>query len=179
MTAMTLIQTVTVGSAGQAAIDFTSIPATFTDLYVALSIRSSAGGAVDFMKMEFNNDTTASNYTARTLYGSGSGNASGFNISPGNFTADFNASTSTASTFSSFAAYIPNYRSSSAKHRSVDHVSENNATTAYQMLVAGLWSGTAAITSIKFSLGGANFVEHTSASLYGILAGSSGGVVVS
>lgn len=174
----TLIQTVTVGSGGQAAIDFTSIPATFTDLYVALSIRSSAGGSVDFLKMEFNNDTTAGNYSARTLYGSGA-SASSFVITPGNFTADFNASTSTASTFSSFSCYIPNYRSNTAKSRSVDHVSENNATTAYQMLVAGLWSGTAAITSIKFSLGGANFVEHTSASLYGITAGSSGGVVVS
>jgi hypothetical protein len=164
---MELIQTVTVGSGGAASISFSSIPATYDDLQVVMSMRSSAGGSVDFMKMEFNNDTTSGNYSARTLYGSGA-SASSFVISPGNFTADFNASGSTANTFSSFSCYIPNYRSNTAKSRSVDHVSENNATTAYQMLVAGLWSGTAAITSIQFGLGGANFVEGSSASLYGI-----------
>jgi hypothetical protein len=44
--------------------------------------------------------------------------------------------------------YIPNYAGSSNKSVSIDAVTENNATAAEANLVAGLWSSTAAITSI-------------------------------
>jgi hypothetical protein len=81
-----------------------------------------------------------------------------------------NSNTTTSNTFSSHAIYIPNYRTSTAKSYSVETVTENNATTAYQYIVAGLWNSTAAITQITLrrSEGLNNLMEFSTASLYGI-----------
>ncbi len=75
----------------------------------------------------------------------------------------------TASTFGSWEIYIPNYAGSANKSASLDAVSENNATAANANLVAGLWSTTSAITQIDLtSFNSANFVQHSSAYLYGV-----------
>jgi hypothetical protein len=74
----------------------------------------------------------------------------------------------TASTFANNEVTIPNYTSSNFKSYSVDSVTENNATQAYAIFVAGLWSNTAAITSITLGLSSANFVQYSTAYLYGI-----------
>jgi hypothetical protein len=60
-------------------------------------------------------------------------------------------------------------------------VTENNATNANQGISAGLWSNNAAISSIRlFYTGSSNDIATgSSATLYGILKGSSGGVTVS
>jgi hypothetical protein len=81
-----------------------------------------------------------------------------------------NASTSTVNTFSSVSLYIPNYTSSDYKSYSVDKVSEQNGTTAYAELIAGLWSQTAAITSLKFISASASvdLAQYSTAYLYGI-----------
>jgi hypothetical protein len=50
-----------------------------------------------------------------------------------------------------------------------DAVTENNGTTAFAKLSAGLWSDSAAITSVKLiSQTGNNFVQYSTAYLYGI-----------
>jgi hypothetical protein len=79
-----------------------------------------------------------------------------------------NASTSTASTFSNSSFYIPNYADSNNKTVSIDSVTENNGTIAFLGLSAFLWSNTAAITTVQLRLGYGNFVQHTTATLYGI-----------
>ena len=67
-----LIASSTVGAGGASSIDFTSIPATFTDLVVKLSGRStySGGGVADYAVIGFNGVTT--NQTMKYLYGTGS-----------------------------------------------------------------------------------------------------------
>jgi hypothetical protein len=50
---------------------------------------------------------------------------------------------------------------------SVDFVGENNTGLSYQVLTAGLFSSTAAITSISLD-GTDNFVAYSTAYLYGI-----------
>jgi hypothetical protein len=101
------------------------------------------------------------------LYGNGS--ASGSYTDTVIF-ANANANSSTASTFGNFQMYIPNYAGSSNKSVSIDAVTENNATAAEANLVAGLWSSTAAITSITLYNYGSvtNFMQHSTATLYGI-----------
>ena len=66
-----------------------------------------------------------------------------------------NTTSQTSSTFSSHSVYIPNYAGSNNKSTSSDNASENNATTAYIYLMAGLWSNSAAITSIAITEEGA------------------------
>ena len=79
-----------------------------------------------------------------------------------------NEGTYTANTFSNFSTYIPNYAGSNNKSYSVDGVTENNATASYQIMYAGLWSNTAAINQITLVPDTLNFVQYTTATLYGI-----------
>jgi hypothetical protein len=169
----------------QASIVFSSIPATFTDLYLVTSLRDEVSGVADAMTIYFNAST--SGYSVRRLYGNGSGSFSDTEAkrsatSPGSriVVNSVAGATATANTFANNGIYIPNYRSAAAKSVSADGVTENNATTSDLGIIAGLWSGTDAITTITIEpYSSVNFVQFSSATLYGITAGSSGGVVVS
>ena len=172
------IETVTVGSGGAASITFMAvgdIPSDYTDLVVMLSGRSSHSGTVDDFIIAINGST--SNFSYRHLYGDGS--SAGSYGTTTNYQGWVNGNTSTANTFGSIQLYIPNYRSAVAKSISNDHITENNATTSYQGLISSLWNVTDPITSITLDLQNGNFMEHSSASLYGITAGSDGIVTVS
>ena len=164
----TAIATVTVGSGGASTIEFTSIPGTYTDLVIVLSARSARTSETrDSVELSFNNNTTG--YTTRTVRGSGSGVDSNTGYSSSSIQrADVNATNSTANSFSNISFYIPNYAGSNNKSVSIDSVFENNATDAWQVLAAGLWSNTAAITSIKLGLEISTFVQYSTATLYGI-----------
>jgi hypothetical protein len=158
--------TVTVGSGGAANIEFTSIPATYTDLVVKFSGRSARTGIdTDDMLVTFNGAST--NFSARVLYGSGSAAVSFTDTSL--FIGVYLTTTATASAFSNGEIYIPNYAGSTNKSFSADSVSEQNATKAYATITGNLWNNTAAITSLLLKTGsGSNLVEYSTASLYGI-----------
>jgi len=166
-TTYTLISSVTVGSGGAASIDFTSIPSTYTDLLVSMSLRSAGTGvSTRYASVTFNSNT--SSYTYRRLYGNGS-NAGSDNGSL-RIIGTINGSTTTANTFSNLQLYIPNYAGSNNKSYSCESAEENNATGAELDMIAGLWSNTAAITSIKLESdqGSFNFAQYSTAYLYGI-----------
>ena len=158
-----LIASSTVGSGGAASIDFTSIPSTYTDLCLKLSLRQDSV-TLNYASMRFNNATT--NFTYRTIEGSGASAAS-YNGSTGTYGFPV-PSNFTSSTFSNLEVYIPNYAGSTNKSFSVDTVTENNASTAYADLIAGLWSNSAAINQITFYPAGGNFVQYSTAYLYGV-----------
>lgn len=156
------IATVTVGSGGAASIDFSSIPATYTDLQLLVSIREeTSASAVVFMK--FNN--TTANRSERYLQGNGS-TASAGTTSVLQFIAC--QPSDTANTFGNASIYIPNYAGSDYKSVSSDSVSENNATGAFSRLVAGLWSDTSAINQITITTDTGDVAEYSTATLYGI-----------
>lgn len=163
-----LIASSTVGAGGAANIDFTSIPATYTDLCVYVSTRTSKTGTVfDTLNLRFNGDT-GSNYTLKAVQGSGSAASSYGSTTTQLNIGNSNSAITTSNTFNSTSVYIPNYLSSTSKSVSADDVLENNATEAYATLGAGLWTGTSAITSIRIYAVGANFVQYSTAYLYGI-----------
>jgi hypothetical protein len=164
------IASVTVGAGGASSIEFTSIPSTtYTDLVIKASTDNDAASVAGGIYVEFNGST--SNLSSRYLFGTGSaaGSATDNTVIFG-----YTSGTVTASTFGSLEIYIPNYSGSSNKSVSMDSVFENNATEGRQALTAGLWSNTAAITSIKLrtvnnsTSAAANFVQHSTATLYGI-----------
>ena len=162
---MTLIASVTVGAGGAANIDFTSIPATYTDLQLVNSGRNTTNGDTT-LQLYFNNDTTATNYNVRRIYGSGSAiSSAAFNAS---YSMYFPLSNYTASTFSSSQCYIPNYTGSSNKSFSIDSTEENNATLSEMVLLAGLWSNTTAINRITLVPYSGTFAQYSTAYLYGI-----------
>jgi hypothetical protein len=158
---------------------FTDIPQTFTDLYLKVSSRSTdiQGGTninnILYMRINGSN----ANFTRRILQGSGSSVAS---FSFGDSFMGYNSGRDmTANTFGSTDIYIPNYTASAAKSISVDSVSENNAAYSLQNITASLWNQTAAISSIELYNVTGNMTQYSSATLYGILAGTDGIVSVS
>ena len=160
------IATVTVGSGGAASIDFNSIPSTYTDLLLVTSCRSNRSSSYrDLIQLRPNSATT--NLSARALTNDGGSVSSGTAtvINGGMAT----ASSSTANTFGNSYCYIPNYAGSTNKSFSTDATTEDNSANIYQTLEAGLWSNTAAITSISLVPNvGTQFVQYSTATLYGI-----------
>ena len=156
------IQTVTVGVSGASTIDFTSIPQTYTDLKILLSLRGSNSNVYSTVKIQFNG-TGDTGVSTRHLFGTGSGTSSNSVL----YLGDASGASSTANNFGSFEVYIPNYTSSNHKSFSADTASENNGAEAYLELTAGLWSNTAAITNVTI-VSQANFVQYSTATLYGI-----------
>ena len=158
---------VVVGSGGAATIDFTSIPSTYTDLVVKVSLRGPTGYASDTMDtyLRFNGTTTG--YSDRLLYGTGSAAAS-ISETPTGINFRVVGQNSTASTFGNAEIYIPNYAGSTNKSVSIDAVTENNATSVLTQLEAGLWSNTAAINQITLVPFTTGFAQYSTAYLYGV-----------
>jgi hypothetical protein len=179
---MSLIETKTLGTAA-ASIEFTSIPQDGTDLFLFISGRSNrAGNISDYIAITFNSNT--SNYSARFLQGDGSAATSETDVSAGaaRIVGQATGASATSDTFANNSVYVPNYTQSVAKSYSSDVVTENNATAARQVIIAGLWNDTSAITSLKLeplSGGANNFVTGTTISLYKITKGSDGIVTTS
>ena len=167
----TKIASVTVGSGGASSIDFTSIPATYTDLCVKVSVRTDKSGSYSgAFGMQFNADT-GNNYSNRDLYGTGSSAGSATTSSSAGWFNEgaVDSAGNTANVFSVCDIYIPNYTSSNQKSFSSDFASEGNTTAGYPIMTAGIWTGTSAITSIKFITDSAyTWVQYSTAVLYGI-----------
>ena len=170
---MKLIETKTLTVAA-ASIEFTSIPQDGTDLVFLLSGRTDRNAQGDDVYVAFNGLTTG--FSARYLQGNGSSASSG---TLARFFCNITGATNTANTFSSAGIYIPNYSGSANKSYSSDYVQENNTTANTIGILAGLWSNTAAITSITITLAtGPNFIAGSTASLYKVTKGSDGIVTV-
>lgn len=160
------IATTTVGSGGATDIQFTSIPSTYTDLVILLSLRSARVDTDDTIRIDFNSFASTS-LSSRRLEGNGASASSTTDAS--NISFRTLAANQFASTFGNTIIYIPNYADSNNKRVSIDNVTENNATTAWASLSGGIWSSSSAITAIKiFSANSANFAQYSTATLYGI-----------
>jgi len=150
-------------------VDFTSIPQGYTDLIVKASVRTNYSGTEGALLIGFNGSTA--NFTLMMLRGSGS--------TTGSFTRTtfsenricyINSAGGTASTFANVEITIPNYTSANYKSMNIEGVQEGNTTTVYSALTAGLWSQTAAITSLNFTIGSADvFSANSTFTLYGVL----------
>ena len=165
-----LIASYTVGSGGTSTITFSSIPSTYTDLCLKLSLRSSSANDRRIIFFKFNSVT--SGYNDRSIRAFNSAVASqtdnGGNTSFAVW--DMPAANATSNTFSNVELYIPNYAGSTNKSISADGVGENNGTSgAIAGLTAALSTVTSAISQIDiFGDGTGNFVQYSTAYLYGV-----------
>lgn len=165
----TLIASSTVGAGGVSSISFTSIPGTYTDLIVVISGRTASSGndtwtingttGQNYYAM-YANSTTASYYTGTTDTGRSTGSGD------------------QANNFGAKSIYIVNYASSVYKPFSVNATAANY-NGGFINKYGGVWSNTAAITSLTFTPAGGTFVQYTTAYLYGVLKGSGGATVTS
>ena len=162
-----LIASTTVGSGGASSIDFDSIPGTYNDLLLLVSLKDNGSGDINNMNIGFNSST--SNFSYRSLYTFGSSAASD-NSSNNQFIGFTTQSGSgVTSIFNNMQIYIPNYTSSNYKSISVDGASEKNGTTSVGLVLdTSLWSNTAAITKVTLTSLSQNWVQYSTAYLYGI-----------
>lgn len=169
------IQHIKIESGGQASIVFNVIPQSYTDLYLTLSLRSNRSDYADYFDyLKFNGSTTG--YSNRNL----STFATDTPYSATDRVSVITGNTATSNAFSSAKVYIPDYTSSNQKSYSIDAMTENNSTLYAARIAAGLWTGTDPITSIEIDPAfGSLLMENSTATLYGITAGSDGVTTVS
>lgn len=166
----TLIASNTLSSSA-ASVTFSSIPNTYTDLVLKMSLRTAYASTEDELVIQFNSVTSGGLYSHTNLYGSGSGAASDRETSVNKieYRLRINAANNTSDTFSNVELYLPSYNAAQNKPLSVDLAHEQNGTTAYRTAVAALFRSTNAISSIYFaSDNAANLVSGSSFFLYGI-----------
>ena len=162
----TLIASSTVGAGGSSSISFTSIPQTYTDLLIKVSTRSTNANTQDYIALQLNSDTVTS-YAYRRLYGNGSsaGSDTASNLNLVGYQA---AANDTGSVFGNGEIYIPNYTATGVKAINGDTVNENNATAANTALTATFSPSGSAVSTITLTCGSGNFVQYSTAYLYGI-----------
>ena len=154
-----VIASTTLGSAATT-IDFTSIPATYTDLKLVFVCTTSAPTNARF---RFNSDT-GSNYSYTALGGDGS-TASSFGSAGTSFY--FTAFGTTSTTIPHFYSVdVFSYAGSTNKTLLLSETSDDNGSGSTARSVQ-LWRNTSAVTSINIF--GATFSTGTVATLYGIL----------
>jgi len=168
-----LIETITLDSSASS-ITFSNIPQDYTDLMIKVSSRSTRNAGADFLELLPNASTSV---TALRLQGDGAAVAS--DSLTGGRVANMPAASTTSNTFGNFEIYFSNYTNSSNKSASINAVSEDNATTAYQTLVAFIYNNTSAITSIRMEGQLGSLDAGSTFSLYGFLAGNDGSTTVS
>lgn len=164
---ITKISTTTLTST-TASITLSSIPATYTDLLIKLSTRTSRAAGNEDIYLEFNGSGGTA-YLARRLYGTSAlGSDSSSSVAAIEFYST-SGNTATASSFGSAEIYIPNYASANNKVVSVDAATANNSSAQVKGFALGIWSNSAAITSIKLTpVQGGSFLADSTATLYGV-----------
>lgn len=162
----TQIASTTVAAGGTSSIVFSSIPATYTDLFVILSGRSTSSG-----NTSLNLNSSASSFSSRAVYGFGSSTVASYTGGT-----DIGRSTGSGDQTNNFGAmtiHFPNYRTSVSKPYSVDAFAANY-NGGYVVLYGGVWANNSAISSVTLLPPSGTFVENTTAYLYGITVGSGG-----
>lgn len=162
-----LLEKITVGAAGAASVTFNSIPQTgYTDLKLVVSSRTTGTSTYwDDLLVKPNGVTT--NASIKSIYFV-PGTLSSGSVTTGLYMGNSTNANALANTFSSLELTIPNYASSNYKSMSADGVTENDSGNADLTFVSGVWSSTAAITSLTLSSYVGNFVQYSTFALYGV-----------
>jgi hypothetical protein len=153
-----------------ASVTFSGIPADYKHLQIrAITRNSSANTSDNWSLMEFNSDTTASNYYMHRIYGSGSTRAAEASNNPYAFLTLNN--NNTANVFSSTIIDILDY-SNTNKYKTMRNTTVWDANgSGYVSFLSGLWKNTSAVSIITIKAGVNNFTQYSSFALYGIKAG--------
>lgn len=172
----------------QTIVTFSSIPQTYTDLFVVFSIRSSrALSTADPLIYRVNNST--SGYSGRFLAGQNTTSLSGTRSDVDGPDSDIwgilsrygmAAASSTSNTFTSASFYLQDYTVSRTKAIAYEEYHSSNALASARVLMgAYLPTVTSAVTSLSFAPENQNFVAGSTLTLYGITKGTDGITTVS
>jgi hypothetical protein len=162
-----------VTGASQATLTFTSIPATYTDLELRISCRSTTNLGTDTLAIRFNSDT-GSNYYTTLLQGYGSSGASGAQVGLGTqgWMGLIEDTANGANIYSSHIVRLADYAGARNKTVLSDAYSSTNNAAALLRLFGDTWNNSSAINRIDINIlsagSGYVFGQYTNAYLYGI-----------
>ena len=164
------IQTVSL-SGSQSTISFTSIPSTYKHLQVRGILRGDRANTGEIVGVQFNGDTTTSNYVSHRLIGDGT-NAGSAPQTAGTYSSSWvthiPGASSSASIFGPVVMDIFDYATSS-KNRVGRTLGGDVGGDQIAWMGSQLWLSTSAITSITFvPVFGTNFVQYSELALYGM-----------
>lgn len=156
-----------------ASISFTSIPNTYKDLLIIGSARTSTAAANIWGNLVITFNSSTSGYSGYSNQGAGNNTYSAFTeLVTNNFYvfAYGSADVTSANTFGCTKIYVPQYTSANNKAVVFEWGTANaNATSGANIGHAtGMWSNTAAITTITIAGTGANIKTNSTFVLYGI-----------
>ncbi len=172
----TLIASNTLTSSA-ASVTFSAIPATYTDLILKYSARSSQSGgifdnAITGQYLSINGAPSGTSYSNTRVFTDG-GTPVSDRRTDSDAVYDWHVpdADATSDTFNNAEIYIPNYTVAQNRPISIFSVAENNATAAGLLSIvgiAGLYRNTTTITSLRIYTAAGNFVSGSSFFLYGI-----------
>jgi hypothetical protein len=152
-----------------ASVTFSSIPATYTDLVLRMSVRGSSNNLST--RIRWNSDSSAL-YSLTDLIGQGStvlNNTYANNTEIDTTRTNQANNTFTANTFTSIEVYLPSYTSTTSKPSSSISAAENNSATIANIdVMAQLYRGTSAVSSAYVFASVGTFDIGSSFYLYGI-----------
>ena len=150
---------------------FTGIPATYTHLECRISARSTRNNYIEdfyFMLNNTSNTYTSTSFTGRMIFTDGGQTDPSYLVytTPG----FISGLTTTSNSYGSVRLYIFNYAENQNKTWNYEgHFTDYNNTSRVGMGIGGgLWSDTAAVTSINFINPNGNYVAPSTFSVYGI-----------
>jgi hypothetical protein len=164
------IATTTLGS-NQASVTFSGITGSFTDLVIVMVARSDRASTNDILRIGFNSDTSAANYSATNIAAdTGAGTAYSNRYTRGSYYGPIfpglPAASHTAGVFGNVLVSINNYSNTTTNKT---YLARGNPMVDVGASV-GLWNNTAAISSIVISAAFGNLISGSTFTLYGIKA---------
>lgn len=155
----------TVVTSTAATIDFVAIPQIYDDLVIMYSARSNNGTYNwNNFKFAFNGSTANASWHFVAQYNQGMSTTS---VS-GQIEAWITFNANTANTFSNTFVYISGYTRATSKVMNIETASGGNVADQIIAWTTGLWDNNAAITSITATPSSGSFMQHSTATLYGI-----------
>lgn len=154
------------GTGASGTISFTSIPGTYRHLIIRIKGRSSAAVTSTNVTVEFNSDTTSSNY--RTFYNYG-GTTHDDSEADDNEPLDVTGGSSPSGEYATYEGMILEYKNTA--HRKIMHgfqVDRRDTSTNYVAQRAVVWENTAAITRIDLILSSGNWTTDSVIELLGV-----------
>jgi hypothetical protein len=170
----TLIASNTLGSSA-ASVTFSSIPATYTDLFIVCSdIISNRTSSQDIPVIVLNGDT-ATNYSSTNVDGGSVASSSrwtGTNNALMGFVSDNNSTANPSSYLSNFIINFQDYANTTTNKTFISRYNALMSNTSYSRTGSnvGLWRSTAAINSINIGLYYSTYAAGCTFKLYGIEA---------
>lgn len=162
----TPIATTTLSSAASS-YTFSSIPSTYTDLYIVA--QAGINTSNDDLYLQFNSDT-ASNYSSTIIYGNGTSAVSTRTTNATGIPCNWAAALNTAGLYTVYNLNIMNYSNTTTYKTTVNRAGSSASTNPGVDAIIGLWRSTSAITSIKLYTPTRTLSVGSTFTLYGITA---------